>query len=232
MNTPLLSIADDSTFWPYHRWTDFHGWPDKERTVVVVPLAGLADWGLGRPLDLEEVLLCSLLKEASARRGDIPLLVLPPLRFVTGPAKGSAFAVSPPVACALISEAVLSVKSSGFSKVVLLNSSPWNEELCDAVARDLRIEHGLQMFCIAMSGLGLDLHPTRSRSRSAAGALYSAITGIASAPHLADSAEDREPGATEGVFESAAGRLASLLREICLRAPLADGGRIGAATLP
>jgi creatinine amidohydrolase len=232
MITPLLSISDAGTFWPFLCWTEFQAWPHKEGTVVVVPLVGLADWGLGLPLDLEEVLLCSLMKEASARRGNVPLLVLPPLRFVVGPVPGCAFGVSPPVACALVSDTVLSIKASGFTRVVLLNSSPWNEELCDAAARDLRIEHGLQMFCIAMSGLGLDLHPSRGHGRAAAGALYSAITGIPAAPHSEGSAGDPGASLPEEAFEAAAGRLTSLLGEICQRRPLADGGRIGAATLP
>jgi creatinine amidohydrolase len=200
--------------------------------VVVVPLVGLADWGLGLPLDLEEVLLCSLMKEASTRRGKVPLLVLPPLRFVLGPVPGCAFGVSPPVACSLISDTVLSIKASGFTRVVLLNSSPWNDELCDAAARDLRIEHGLQMFCISMSGLGLDLHPARDHGRSSAGALYTAITGIQGAPLTADSAEDAGANSPDDAFEAAATRLTSLLGEICQRPPLADGGRLGAATLP
>lgn len=201
--------------------------------MVVVPVVGLADWGLGLPLDVEEVVLCSVLKEACAHRGDIPLLVLPPVRFVAGPDPGCAFAVSPPVACALIEETVLSVKASGFAKVVLLNSSPWNEELCDAVARDLRIGHAVQMFCIAMSGLGLDLHPARSGSRRTVQALYTAITGIAPGPLARAAGPPKDPGKvdSENAFKSAAGRLASLLREIFERPPLRRGGRLGAARM-
>jgi creatinine amidohydrolase len=229
MKTPLLSLSDDATSWPSLRWIEFGGWPRKEATVVVVPLVGLADWGFGLPLDLEEILLCSIMKEASERRAETPLLVLPPLRFVLGPVPGCAFGISPPVACTLIEDVVLSVKSSGFTRVVLLNSSPWNEELCDAVARDLRIQHGLQMFCIAMGGLGLDLHPVRGQSRSRARTLYEAITGISAEaqPQAADTSEDAEAVPPEQILESAAIKLASLLNEIADRPPLPDGGRIG-----
>jgi creatinine amidohydrolase len=234
MKTPLLSLSDESTSWPSLRWTEFSAWPRKEGTVVVVPLVGLADWGLGLPLDLEEILLCSVVKEASSRRGDVPLLVLPPVRFVVGPDLGCAFVVSPAVACALIEDVVLSIKSSGFTKVVLLNASPWNEELCDAVARDLRIDHGLQMFCIAMSGLGLDLHPTRSRSRSMARLLYGAITGVSPemAPEAAESPEGAQPMSPDQILESAAAKLASLLREIAERPQLPNAGRLGSAKPP
>ena len=222
MDTPLLCICDAGSFWPSLTWADFDGLAHKEETVVVVPVVGLADWGLGHPLDLEEVVLCSVLKEASAKRGDVRLLVIPPVRFVVGPEPGCAFAVSPPVACALLTEIVLSVKSSGFTRVVLLNSSPWNEELCDAVARDLRIEHGLQMFCIFMSGLGLDLHPVRGRDRGKVGSVFTAVTGTPSGA----------PAAGAQALESASSRLALLLREISERPPLRDAGRLGAAKLP
>jgi creatinine amidohydrolase len=136
----------------------------------------------------------------------------------------------------LISEVALSIKSSGFTKVVLLNSSPWNEELCDAVARDLRIEQGLQMFCISMSGLGLDLHPTRSQDRRRVQAVFTAITGLppgpaSQAPQAAAPAEDAE-SAGPRAFDSASRRLASLLREVSGRPPLRDGGKLAAAKLP
>jgi len=220
MKTPLLCVADEATFWPALRWTDFHGMPHRERTVVVVPIVGMADWGLGQALDTEEVLLTRILREASLRRGDLPLLVIPPLRFVLGPDPGCVFPVSPPVACALIEETVLSIKRSGFTKVVLFNSSPWNEELCDAVARDLRIEHALQMFCINLSALGLDLHPTRSRSRRDIASLAAALGGAA----LGSGPEGT--ALPEVLFEAAADRLAGFLREIHGRPPLPDGGAI------
>jgi hypothetical protein len=90
-----LCIADDATFWPWHRWPEFHRWPDRESTLVVVPLAGSADWGLGHPLDAEETVLMSVLREASLQRpAHLKLLVLPPVRFVLGPDAGSAFAAS------------------------------------------------------------------------------------------------------------------------------------------
>ena len=65
---PPLCIADDATFWAWRRWPEFARWPDQASTLVVVPLAGLADWGLGHPLDAEETVLLSVLQAASALR--------------------------------------------------------------------------------------------------------------------------------------------------------------------
>jgi hypothetical protein len=129
-------------------------------------------------MDSEETVLLSVLREASQQRpSNLPLLVLPPVRFVLGPDAGCAFAVDPPLAHGLLAELLASVSASGFRKVVLYNSSPWNEELIATVARDNRIALGLQIFRVSLSGLGLDLHPTRSQSRGQFQTLVTALTG-------------------------------------------------------
>jgi creatinine amidohydrolase len=151
--TPSLCICDNATFLPWLSWLEIAALSDKERMVVVVPVAGMADHGSDLPLDVEEQVLMRVLKEASAQRGDTRLLVVPPLRFVTGPVESSAFAVEVPVAHAFIDEVCASVAAAGFRRVVLFNASSWNEELCDAAARDIRIECGLQMFCVNLSAL-------------------------------------------------------------------------------
>ncbi len=137
-------------------WAEIAGMTEKERVVVVVPVAGMADHGDGLPLDVEERVLMRVVKEASLRRGEnVRLLVVPPLRFVTGPAEEAAFAVGVPVAHAFIDDVCASVAAAGFRKVVLCNASLWNEDLCDAAARDVRIARGLQMFCVNLSALGI-----------------------------------------------------------------------------
>ncbi len=246
--TPPLCLADDATFWPRFRWPEFSRWPDPASTLVVLPLAGMADWGLGHALDAEETLLLSILLAASQRRPpSLPLLVTPPLRFVLGPDSGCAFAVDPPVAHALVAEVVASIAASGFRRVVLFNSSPWNEELIAAAARDLRIAHGLQIFRISLSGLGLDLHPTRSRDRRKVQTLLTALTGRTpdasvgelsvppargwgdeSVRPLGGSPQSLAAAIAESapILAEAATHLLSLLGEIHARPPLAHDGVI------
>lgn len=244
-----LCVADDACFWPWLRWTDFARWPDKARTVVVVPLAGFADWGLGHPLDLEETLASAILREAAQGIAAAPgfrLLTLPPLRFVTGHDPGCAFAAGAPETHRFIEEIVAGVAASGFTRVVLYNASPWNEELIDAAARDIRIDRGLQMFCVNLSGLGYDLHPARGKSRRDAQTLATWLLGVepdAPAPPLASSPCRPEeetvlplagPAATlaeasalgPAMLAEAGRRLCGLLGEIAARPPLAHGGLI------
>jgi creatinine amidohydrolase len=175
---PALCVADDATFWPWFTSPGLGSWPDPARTVVVLPLAGFADWGLGHALDAEETVLLAVLRAASGRRPKgLALLVVPPLRFVFGPEAGCAFAVRPPVIHALIAEVVASVAAAGFKRVVLYNSSPWNEEVCAAAARDLRLRHDLQLFRLNLAALGLDFHPRRSPDRRRVQTLVTALTG-------------------------------------------------------
>ena len=216
---------------------------------MVVPLAGFADWGLGHPLDLEETLASAILREAAQGIAADPgfrLLTLPPLRFVTGHDPGCALAAGTPETHRFIEEIVAGVAASGFTRVVLYNASPWNEELIDAAARDIRIDRGLQMFCVNLSGLGYDLHPARGKSRRDAQTLATWLLGVepdAPAPPLASSPCRPEeetvlplagPAATlaeasalgPAMLAEAGRRLCGLLGEIAARPPLAHGGLI------
>jgi creatinine amidohydrolase len=248
--TPPFCIADDATFWPGVTWADFARWPDKGATVVCVPVAGMADWGLGHAMDIEETLAMSILKAASELVGadaGFKLLVLPPLRFVSGSDAGCAFVSEPPETHRYIDEVVASVAAAGFTRVVFYNASPWNEELVDAAGRDIRIARGLQMFCVNLSALGYDLHPTRSKTRRAAQTLMTYLSGVEPEPVCAAEAGAAkvwpeaeavgplaEPAATLAeamargpeMLAVASRRLSGLLGEIAARAPLPHGGAI------
>jgi creatinine amidohydrolase len=254
--TPPLCIADDTSFWPWKKWPDFVGGTDKNSTLVVVPLCGMADWGLGHALDIEELLALSILEDATARvtaDSGFRLLTLPPLRFVAGPAAECAFAADAPLAHRFIAEIVASIAASGFTRVVLYNANPWNEELAETAARDLRIERGLQMFCVNLSGLGFDLHPTRGKTRRAAQTLATWLSGTAPEEQPGPDAPAPPPSVppwpeAETVYpladppaslaeaqalgpamlDAAGAHLRRLLGEIAARAPLAHGGAIRA----
>ncbi len=225
-NLPAIQIchAHEATFWPWFRWPDFANWPGKAHTVVVVPVAGFADWGLGHGLDLEETVLMSVVNAASLlRRPGLRLLVLPPVRFVLGPQPACAFPVDPDVACDLLEEIVSSIGAAGFSRILLFNASPWNEELCKAVGRDLRINRKLQMFCVHLSALGLDFNPARGGDR---GALQAVVAALLDDPAAGVAAQGRQ------VLAHTAARFASMLEEMRDRPPLAHGGELPLLTWP
>jgi hypothetical protein len=236
--SPQLCVADDATFWPWLSSPVIGAWPDRERTVVILPLAGMADWGLGHPLDAEETVLTHVLRDACrlVPKGAKPL-VAPVLRFAFGADHSCVFPVDHPTAHALIEEVAASVAASGFSRIAIVNSSPWSEELCSAAARDLRVSRGLHMFHIHLSALELDFHPVRSRSRRRTQTLLTALYGRepeapegAASQAWGDESVAALPGVpanlgearteAEAILGAAAARLAKLLSDIYDREPL------------
>lgn len=250
-----ICIADDASFWPWLTWADFTDRAQNAATTVIVPVAGFCDWGLGHAYDAEEQVMTRLLQAALASRPpNAPrMLMIPPLRFVIGSNAGCICTVTPPVAHAFIDEILETIAVAGFTRVLLCNSSPWNEELIDAAARDIRISRGLQMFCINLSALELDFHPVRSRSRRQLQTLITYLTGRI--PETADGVPPRAqhadfpedgvqvlaapPASAEEVeregqafFTAASTRLAALFEEINFRPPLPRNGALEMRTYP
>lgn len=239
-DSPPLCVADDATFWPWLSWPRFEAHPGKESAIVVVPLCGLADWGLGHPLDAEETVLLHVLRGACRRVADgRKPLVVPPLRFAFGEDPGCAFPVDQPTAHALIAEVAASVAAAGFRRIAIVNSSPWSEELCGAAARDLRVSRGLQMFLVHLSAIDLDFHPVRSKSRRRVQTLLTSLYGMepesegALAPGPSSWGDETVfplPGPAlalaeataegETILAASAARLAKLLADIRDRPPL------------
>lgn len=208
-----LCIADDQTFWPWSTWTDFARRSEAASTTVVLPVTGMADWGLGLPLDAEEIVALSVLRAAAARPALPPgrLLVLPPQRFVLGPSPYCAFPTNASTTHAALAEWCESVAAAGFRRIVFYNSSPWNEELIDAAARDLRITRGWQTFCINLSALDLDFAPWRRPADSPLPRLWQELAG---------------PGHAGPLLQEAASTLVELLREIAARPGLPSNGSL------
>jgi creatinine amidohydrolase len=210
-DSPPLCVTDDATFWPWLSWAKFEVWPDRENTVVVIPLCGMADWGLGHPLDAEEMILTHVLRDACrlAPTGRGPL-VLPPLRFAFGADRTCAFAVEQPTIHALIAEVAASVAAAGFRRIVVVNSSPWNEEICGAATRDLRVGWNLHMFQLHLSAIDLDFHPVRSRSRRKLQTLLTSLYGAEPEKSTESGAARAAPAWGEETVTPLAGPAASL----------------------
>lgn len=168
-----------------------------------------------------------VLAAAAAHSDPARVLVVPPLRFVTGAAPGCAFTLDVPAAHAFIEEVCVSIAAAGFRRIVLFNSSPWNEDLIDVAARDLRIERGLQMFCINLSALDLDFHPTRGSGHRDAHTLAAALTSLGDNAAAVDT-----PAEAAAILERAATRLAGLFSEINARPPLPREGALADLNSP
>ncbi|WP_334318957.1 creatininase family protein, partial [Termitidicoccus mucosus] len=139
MSMTWLADADFDTAWAHRAWSDFDAFPDKRRALVILPVHGFADHGLGLPLDAEEAAGGAILRRAVTKaKSVLPLVVLPPLRFGLAPYPHTHFGLDPDDAHALIREISGGVKDAGFTRLVFFCTSPWNKELVDAAAIDLR----------------------------------------------------------------------------------------------
>ena len=235
MLIPKLYNGADASAWHARRWPEFE--PPAPRVPVVQPVYALADWGLGYPFDAEEVIGSAVLDRALELPGpESRPLVLPPLRHTPDQGPNCAFTLDIEVAHHALAEIIRSVAASGFQRCILFNTSPFLEEWIDVAARDLRVTDDLQLFCVNLSGLGLDFHPTRPETRAGLSSLLAYFLG--EAPEGADAARavaaDPIPGAAvrtaEALGEDPAGaaeilektgtRLAGLFAEIETHPPL------------
>lgn len=234
MIKPKLFAGQERFAWHARPWTDFAD-TRGPHTTAILPVCGLTDWGLGRPLDAEEVVACAILDHAldSLAATTVPL-VLPPFRHLPAQHPGMAAALDIEFAHRSVSDIARSVRSSGIDRMILFNSNPFCEEWIDVAARDLRIELGLQTFCINLSGLGLDFHSGRSPDTSVLQSILSLLLG--EEPDAADTFPQTDPLAdlllavenppadpscdAESHIERISQHLTSLLFEILQHPPL------------
>lgn len=236
MSSNWLDSADPASAWSCHAWSEFAGWPERERErmLVILPVHGLADHGLGLALDAEEVVGTAVLRLAGGLAGNgVTLRILPPLRLVLAPYPSTFFGVDPETAHALIHEIAGSVHAAGFRRLVFFNTSPWMTSLLDAAALDVRAALNLTTVVLNLGGLGLDFHPTAA-TRAATQAVAASLLGTNPAPsrHTADirdpefrPVQHRRPAPVpfdasidgSSRLEDAARHCARLLREISAR---------------
>lgn len=244
MSLPWPANADPATSWAHQTWSNLSALADKARTLVVLPVHGFADHGLGLPLDTEEIVGGAALNAAAARVNPTArLLLLPPLRFGAAPYAHTRFGVDAETALDTLGEILASVKASGFSRVLLFNTSPWNAELVATAALDARSALDLRTYVIGSTGIGLGFHPAdpnRARTQAVACRLLGREPAVPSG--AADVRDlDFRPGyfgrpaavvrnpALNGaqLFSESAATLAGLLAEVA-----ADGVAAEVARLP
>lgn len=239
MQTPSLYSGSDTFAWHGRRWPEFAAPQKTGCKLVVQPIYSVADWAMGRPLDAEEVVGSAVLDAALDHLGGSGHpRVLPPFRYTPRQSGGTAFHLDIEVAHQVLAQIVRSASTSGFKRFVLFNTSPFLEEWIDVAARDLRVDSDLQMFCVNLSGLGLDFHPSRGGLRDGLDTLLTDLLGSSAEPVEAEAGAtlDGLPGAlvqtnpprpanekgAEALLAAVAAELAGLLREIEAHPPLAS----------
>jgi hypothetical protein len=175
---PQLYHGTNAYAWHSIQWPQFEKISQCCQQLIILPIYSITDWGMGYPLDAEEVVGSCILDETLCMSAsNFRPLVLPALRYTPRQALNTCFGLDIEHAHRLLTETVCSAAASGFSRFVLYNTCPLLEEWIDVAARDLRINYDLQMFCLNLSGLGLDFHPLRGGKRSGLNALLNEVLG-------------------------------------------------------
>lgn len=230
MSMTWLGNVEADTAWAHAPWTRFSDVGQPERQLALLPVTGFADHGLGVCLDAEEIVGAEIIHRAMLlTRTLLPTRVMPPMRFGVAPTPFTFFGVDPETAYDLLLEIGQSVRAGGFSKLVFLITSPWQEELVKTAAVDLRAATGLRTYNITLAGLGLDFHP-RSASRAQLQAIVAHLTRTSPTTARPGQVVDptfrpgrwQQPPAVEpqpgidadALLEAGARRLAALLAEI------------------
>jgi creatinine amidohydrolase len=230
-----LYNGSDAFGWHARRWPQFSGLSEPESNLIIQPVYSITEWGTDFPLDSEEVVGSALLDAALLKAGaDFRVQVLPPLRYTPELSPATRFGLDVEVAHRVLEETLTSAALTGYRRFVLFNTSPLLEEWIDVAGRDLRVVHDLQMFCVNLSGLGLDFHPLRGGQRVGLRALLEHLLG---GPPIGDEASEeialstldplaeaavktspprgQTPGGGNAVLAEAAAELVGLLAEIC-----------------
>ena len=120
---------------------------DRERTVVVMPVAAIEQHGPHLPVGVDAMLNEGLVRETLGRLPeDFPILVLPPLAVGWSDEHGSfpgTLSISPETLTTVWCDIGAGVAAAGFRRLVIFNSHGGQSEIAKIVSRKLRISHNL-----------------------------------------------------------------------------------------
>jgi creatinine amidohydrolase len=132
---------------------------DRERTVVVLPVAAIEQHGPHLPVSVDTTLIEEFVRRMASRLpDDLPAVFLPvaPVGKSNEHARfPGTLTLSAETVTRLWSDLIESVAASGFKRVVLFNSHGGQLAPMDVVARDLRAKHGMLIAKLSWFQLGL-----------------------------------------------------------------------------
>jgi creatinine amidohydrolase/Fe(II)-dependent formamide hydrolase-like protein len=149
----MTQFADcDSHFLPHLTSDQVASLPQKERAVVVLPLASIEQHGPHLPLYTDSIIVQEVLGRTLARLpDDLPVWVLPLLPYGKSN-EHAGFAgtltLRSETLIQVLKEIGDSVAHSGFRRFAILNGHGGNTEIVDFVIRDIRERTGLLVFAL------------------------------------------------------------------------------------
>jgi len=151
----------EERFLPYFTWKQVEALP-KDRSLIIIPTAAIEQHGHHLPLATDTLINNYLLGHALRKLPQaMPVFSVAPVCYGKSNEHigfPGTLSLSRDTFMAVLHDLAASLHAGGFRKLVFFNSHGGNHSLLDVMARDLRAEFGLRIFCLfgggAASGLG------------------------------------------------------------------------------
>jgi creatinine amidohydrolase len=141
----------DARNFAYLNWKQVEALP-KDRTLLILPTAAIEQHGHHLPLATDTLINNLLLgKSLEKLPAEACIYALPPICYGKSNEHigfPGTLSVSASTFMAVLRDLGASIASAGFKKLVLYNTHGGNSSLIDVMARDLRAEFNLRVFCL------------------------------------------------------------------------------------
>ena len=182
----MKTWISDARFFPYLTWKQVEALP-KDRTMLVLPTAAIEQHGHHLPLATDTLLNNLMLGRAlDLLPADFPVYALPPICYGKSNEHigfPGTLSVSASTMMAVLRDLAASIHAAGFEKLVIFNSHGGNTPLINMMARDLRAEFGLRVFCLSGGGPAEGLSRQEAKYGFHAGEVETALL-LAATPEL------------------------------------------------
>ena len=132
-------------YFPYLTWKEIAEMPHKENTVIIQPIGAIEQHGSHLPIAVDSAISLGVLGKALAQLDDaIPAYALPSLYYGKSNEHWGfpgTISLSAETLLSVIQEMAASIYSSGFRKLILMNSHGGQPQIMEIAARDIHQEH-------------------------------------------------------------------------------------------
>lgn len=157
-STGGLFVVAMKRFWADYSWRDFAAL-DRDRLIAVLPIGAIEQHGPHLPMSVDTCTVTAVATRlAQALPDDSPVLILPTQAICKSDEHidfPGTLTLSADTLTRVLTEIGASVARAGVRKLVLLNGHGGNIAVMDIVARQLRIDQKMMVFCVNWFGFGM-----------------------------------------------------------------------------
>jgi creatinine amidohydrolase len=133
-------------FLPYLSWTEINALPDRENTVIVLPVGAIEQHGPHLPCSVDSVISSGVMGHALAKLpAEVRAFGLAPITYGKSDEHlhfPGTMTLTGPTLLAMVTEIGESVYRAGFRKLLLANGHGGQPQVLEMAARELRLRHG------------------------------------------------------------------------------------------